>query len=52
MDCGTLYVNPGSVSIPKEGSSKSYLLYDSETDTLSFRVLGGEEYRRVVLTEL
>lgn len=26
---GCLYVNPGSVSIPKESSPKSYILYDS-----------------------
>ncbi|MBQ8331311.1 MAG: phosphodiesterase [Clostridia bacterium] len=28
---GTLYLNPGSVSIPKEGSPKSYLLYENRT---------------------
>ena len=52
MDCGNLYVNPGSVSIPKESSPKSYLLCDSEQDTLSFRTLEGEEYRRVELSAL
>ena len=50
MACGNLYVNPGSVSIPKEGSPKSYLLLDSEQGTLSFRALGGQEYRRFDLT--
>ena len=40
-----LYVNPGSVSIPKEGSPKSYLILDEHT--LSFhRLDNGEEYRR------
>ena len=38
-----VYVNPGSVSIPKEGSPKSYLLY--ENGVFSFRRLeDGEEY--------
>ena len=38
-----LYVNPGSTSIPKEGSPKSYLLYENRT--LSFcRLEDGEEY--------
>ena len=50
MACGNLYVNPGSVSIPKEGSPKSYLLFDSEQGMLSFRALGGQEYRRFDLT--
>ena len=42
---GNLYVNPGSVSIPKEGSPKSYLIYENRT--FSFRCLeDGSEYMR------
>lgn len=42
---GNLYVNPGSVSIPKEDSPKSYLIL--EEHLLSFRRLeDGEEYMR------
>ncbi len=38
-----LYLNPGSVSIPKEGAPKSYLLYENRV--FSFRRLDdGEEY--------
>ncbi len=47
--CGNYYVNPGSTSIPKDGSPKSYLLYDSADGSLSFRTLAGEEYRRELL---
>ncbi|MBQ7338535.1 MAG: phosphodiesterase [Clostridia bacterium] len=43
------YVNPGSVSIPKDGSPKSYILYDSTDGSLSFRTLGGDEYQREYL---
>ena len=42
---GNLYVNPGSVSIPKEQSPKSYLIYDN--GTLAFYDLFGGEYRTV-----
>ena len=41
---GNYYINPGSVSIPKENSPKSYILYDS--GVFSFRTLAGEEYKR------
>lgn len=38
------YLNPGSVSIPKEGSAKSYMLY--ENGTFFFKKLeNGEVYR-------
>ncbi len=38
-----LYVNPGSVSIPKEGTPKSYVIYENRT--FSFRRLDdGSEY--------
>lgn len=39
---GNLYVNPGSASIPKENTPKSYIIY--ENGTFSFRRLDGEEY--------
>ena len=39
------YVNPGSVSIPKMDSPKSYILYENRV--FSFRTLDGEEYRRL-----
>ena len=39
-----VYINPGSVSIPKEESPKSYIIYENKT--FSFRRLeDGEEYR-------
>ena len=41
-----VYVNPGSVSIPKEQSPKSYILY--ENGVFSFRTLEGVEYDRFV----
>ena len=41
---GNVYINPGSVSIPKENSPKSYIMYENRT--FSFRRLeDGEEYR-------
>lgn len=36
------YLNPGSVSIPKEGSEHSYLIY--EDGTFTWKNLEGEEY--------
>ncbi len=42
-----LYLNPGSTSIPKEGSPKSYLTY--ENGVFTFCDLFGGEYRRVEL---
>ena len=39
-----LYINPGSLSIPKESSPKSYILY--ENGVFSFRTLDGEDYKR------
>lgn len=41
---GNVYINPGSVSIPKENSPKSYIMYENKT--FSFRRLDdGSEYR-------
>ena len=28
---GTAYLNPGSVSIPKGGNPKTYMIYDNKT---------------------
>ena len=45
---GNVYINPGSTSIPKENSPKSYILY--ENGIFSFRSLeNSEEYNRYVL---
>ena len=39
------YINPGSTSIPKEGSAKSYILYQNRE--FSFMTLDGEIYNSV-----
>ena len=41
---GNVYINPGSTSIPKEKSPKSYILY--EKGVFTFYDLFGEEYNR------
>ncbi len=41
------YANPGSVSIPKEGSHHSYLIL--EDHTLTWKSLDGETYREETL---
>lgn len=45
-----VYLNPGSISIPKEGSAKSYLLW--EDGNLSFKDLDGAVWRQVSAGEL
>lgn len=42
-----LYVNPGSVSIPKEGSAHGYMLLDK--DTFVWKTLDGEIYKEYEL---
>lgn len=42
-----IYINPGSVSIPKMGSPKSYIIYSNRE--FSFRSLDGEEYKNIKL---
>ena len=42
-----LYINPGSVSIPKMDSPKSYMIYDDRT--FYFYDLQGNEYKRFSL---
>lgn len=44
---GNLYLNPGSVSIPKEGSAHSYMIL--EDDTVTWKNLAGEEYHSLKL---
>ncbi len=44
---GNFYINPGSVSIPKEGSPKSYIIYGERTFT--FFDLDGKEYNSLKL---
>jgi len=44
------YINPGSVSIPKENSRHSYIVLDDEC--IVFKNLEGEEYRRISYGEL
>lgn len=42
-----VYINPGSVSIPKDNSQKGYILYEDRR--FSFRTLQGEEYKSLEL---
>ena len=44
---GNLYLNPGSVSIPKEGSAHSYMTLERET--FLWKTLEGEVYRELEL---
>ncbi len=45
-----IYINPGSVSIPKENSRHSYIIMDE--GTVVFKNIEGEEYKRVLIGEL
>lgn len=38
---GIRYLNPGSVSIPKEGNEKTYMVYSSEDKTFRIKTLEG-----------
>ncbi len=42
---GFLHLNPGSVSLPKEGSARGYIVF--EAGRFSFKTLDGEEYKTV-----
>ena len=44
---GYTYLNPGSVSIPKENTPQGYILFDGET--FLFKTLAGETYDSYVL---
>ena len=41
-DCGYIHLNPGSVSLPKENSPHSYILY--KDGTFYFKTLDGQIY--------
>ena len=41
LDCGVFYLNPGSVSLPKEGKAKSYMIY--ENGVFEIKSLDGSE---------
>ena len=43
-----VYMNPGSVTLPKDGSSKSYMTM--ENGLFRWKTLAGEEYRRFQMT--
>ena len=45
---GYVYLNPGSVSIPKEGTAQGYILFDGVTFT--FKTLAGEAYDTYTLS--
>ena len=46
---GFVYANPGSVSLPKENSPHSYMMY--EEGILLWKQLSGEIYRRYSLAK-
>ena len=45
--CPWLHLNPGSVSLPKEGSERGYIVYENRTFT--FKTLAGREYKPVTV---
>lgn len=47
---GIMYINPGSVSIPKENSPHSYMTLDEHT--LVWKELSGEVYKSVELDDM
>ena len=44
---GWLHLNPGSLSLPKEGSERGYMIYENRTFT--FKTLEGREYRQITV---
>jgi predicted phosphodiesterase len=44
---GFYYINPGSTSIPKENSPKSYIYYENRA--FHFMTLDGEEYKNYIV---
>lgn len=44
---GWLHLNPGSLSLPKEGSERGYIVYENRTFT--FRTLEGREYKQITV---
>ena len=48
-----LYINPGSVSIPKENSYRGYIIWDDNCEeTITFRKLDGTIWKIVTKSEL
>ena len=48
-----LYLNPGSVSIPKENSFRGYMIWDEDSeDVITFRKLDGTIWKTVTKKEL
>ena len=43
------HLNPGSVSLPKDGTAHGYILYENRK--FVFKTLDGEEYDRLDLNE-
>ena len=48
-DMDFLYLNPGSITIPKQGSAKGYMLLD---DAIYHKTLDGEVLQRVTLADI
>lgn len=48
--CGNMYINPGSVSIPKENSEHSYITIEDET--IAFKNLDGEVYHTLSVRDI
>lgn len=44
---GVLFLNPGSISLPKENSHRGYILYENRAFT--FKTLSGEQLEKVEL---
>lgn len=44
---GYLHLNPGSVSLPKENSERSYIVFENRTFT--FKTLDGREYKQTTV---
>ncbi|MCD7728300.1 MAG: hypothetical protein LUI60_00070 [Clostridia bacterium] len=44
---GYLHLNPGSLSLPKEGSCHGYIVYEDRTFT--FKSLDGKQYDKVIV---
>jgi uncharacterized protein len=51
-DNRNLYLNPGSVSIPKSGSAHSYMLLDTENCSLSWKNMDGGEFHSLIYSDI
>lgn len=45
------YMNPGSVSIPKEASAHGYMVYSQEEDKYVWKDLGGSVYMEAKISQ-